>query len=174
MLTIAALVLAAASAASVPPLVSSASWWEKITVTVAGDGKPQSCKYESSLRATSSSSCEVVSDGPTQAGGRGGPSDEYTRITFERRFIPGEEQPEDARLEPGDTLLGRHVLALAIDAAGAVQGCKVVAVSGDMTPDYGCAEVQAERFDASASREAAALRQGFMTVLIYGHSEHVV
>jgi hypothetical protein len=66
-------------------------------------------------------------------------------------------------------LLGKQVMALAIDAAGAVKGCKVVATGGEMTPEYGCTEAQTERFDTVAS----APRQGFMTVLVYGHEEHV-
>ena len=40
--------------------------------------------------------------------------------------------------------------ALAIDPGGTVKGCRIVAESGAMTPDYGCAEASAERFQASA------------------------
>lgn len=174
-LTVAALLLAAASSAASPtssaPPLSTAAWFEKITVTVAGNGKPQSCKYETNLRAAGSSECEVVGKA---SGSAGGPAEtQFTRITFERRFSPGETPPGEASLALGDKLLGRHVLALAIDAAGTVQGCKVVAVSGEMTPNYGCDEAQAEKFEAKAGAEAPH-RQGFLTVLVYGHEEHLV
>ena len=43
MLKIAALVLAAASATQTPALKSGTPWWEKVTVTLTGDGKAQSC-----------------------------------------------------------------------------------------------------------------------------------
>ena len=169
MLTVAALVLATAIPAASPTLLSTAAWWEKITVTVAGDGKPQSCKYETNLRAARQSNCEVVGGA---SGSAGGPAEaQFTRITFERRFSPGETPPGEARLELGDKLLGRQVMALAIDAAGSVKGCTVVATSGDMTPNYGCDEARAEQFEASAA--APAPRQGFMTVLVYGHEEQI-
>ena len=47
-------------------------------------------------------------------------------------------------------------MALAIDSAGSVKGCKIVATGGDMTPDYGCKEATAERFEASAAKAASA------------------
>ena len=171
MLKLAALALAAASASAPPALVSTSSWWEKITVTVAGDGKPQSCSYESSGAKGLTSGCEVEGGGEmsaTPAGAR----DEYTRITFERRFIPGDAQPESAELHPGDTLLGGQVMALAIGAGGEVKGCKVVATAGEMKPDYGCAEAAAERFEAKAGA-ADSTQLGFMTVMVYGHEEHL-
>ncbi len=177
MLTTVALVLAAAAAtiatggsagATASPLLSNAAWFEKITVTVAGNGKPQSCRYETNLRAAGSN-CEVAG---SASGAAGGPAEaQFTRITFERRFVPGGNLPDEGRLELGDQLLGRQVMALAIDAAGAVQGCTVVATSGDMTPTYGCDEAQTEKFEASAA--AAAQRRGFLTVLVYGHAEEI-
>jgi hypothetical protein len=39
--------------------------------------------------------------------------------------------------------------------------------------DYGCAEAQAERFQAAARRGEPVQRQGYMTVLIYAHPEHI-
>jgi hypothetical protein len=99
---------------------------------------------------------------------------ELATITFERRFHPGAAQPEDASLQTGDTLLGRQVMALAIDPVGKVSGCKVVAASGDVTPEYGCAQASTEKFEAKAGQAESPPRQGYMTVLIYGHSEHVV
>lgn len=170
MLTVAALVLAAAAAAPSTAL-SIAAWWEKITVTVAGDGKPQSCKYESSLRTTGRNNCEVVG---SASGAAGGPAEaQFTRITFERRFSPGETPPAEARLELGEKLLGQQIMALAIDAAGAVKGCEVVAVSGELTPDYGCDEARAERFEVAAGQSAGGPRQGFLTILVYGHEEEL-
>ena len=77
-------------------------------------------------------------------------------------------------LQPGDTLLGGQVMALAIDGAGAVKGCKIVATSGSVTPQYGCTEASAERFEANAHAANAGAHQGYMTILVYGHSEHVV
>lgn len=172
MLTIAALLMAATSAATAEPsqaLISTASWWERVTVTVTGDGKAQSCKYETSLRASDPANCDVV--GGSLGESASGSKEEFTRITFERRFSPG--QPVAGELPAGDTLLGRHVMALAIDGTGTVKGCKVVASSGDLTPDYGCKEAQAEKFEASAGKVATPARQGFMTVLVYGHAEHL-
>jgi hypothetical protein len=59
-LKIAALVLAAASTSASPPaLVSSAPWWEKVTVTVNSDGEPRSCSYQTSLTPTKANSCAV-------------------------------------------------------------------------------------------------------------------
>jgi hypothetical protein len=170
---LALLALAAASATSSPALMSSAPWWEKVTITIAGDGNPQSCRYESSRRAQSAQSCEVDSGAATGAGGHSA-SDLLTRITFERRFSPG-AAPASGALEPGDKLIGQQVVALAIVSRGAVSGCKVVATSGEMTPEYGCDDASAERFEASAKRSAAAEpKRGYMTVLVYGHEEHVV
>jgi len=45
-----------------------------------------------------------------------------------------------------------------------------------VTPQYGCDDASAERFSASAATGHArtAEREGYMTILVYGHSEHVV
>ena len=71
--------------------------------------------------------------------------------------------------------LGQQVLPLAIDQHGAVKACKVVATQGDMTPRYGCDEAKTEQFEATGGTKTAAAepRLGFMTVLVYGHEEHV-
>jgi hypothetical protein len=140
-------------------------------VTLSGDGEPQSCRFESSLGPDKAKDCEVAGSQASMAE-KGGAKDEYTRITFERRFTPG-VQPAPGDLAVGDRLLGRQVMALAIDPEGAVKGCRIVARSGAMTPDYGCEEASAERFKASAPAGGAA-RQGTMTILVYGHAEHVV
>lgn len=179
---IAALILAsaagaAAAAAAVPTsssdtLLSSSPWWEKVTVTIAGDGKTQGCRYESSLQPNAGKSCDVASS-PGDISKSSGSKEEYTRITFERRFTPG-ALPTKADLQTGDTLLGGQVMALAIDARGHVNNCKIVAASGDMRPEYGCDEATAERFNASVGGAHAPAREGYMTILVYGHSEHMV
>ena len=174
---IAALALATATAATASAtasdtLVSSSPWWEKVTVTIDGDGQPQGCRFESSLTPAKAQNCEV--DGNQAAlAGKSGSKQEYTRITFERRFSPG-EQPKTS-VAPGETFLGGQMMALAIDPSGSVKDCKVVASSGSMSPGYGCDDASAEKFQASAGRAAhEPERQGYMTILVYGHQEHMV
>lgn len=171
-ISIAATASSSVGTAASDALVSNSPWWEKVTVTVSNDGKPRSCTFQSSLRPTSQESCQVDSD-QTALGDSSGAKDQYTRITFERRFRPG-ATPEAAADRPGETFLGGQMLALAIDSAGGVKGCKVVATSGSMTPDYGCAQATAERFEASAGQEKMSARSGYMTILVYGHAEHMV
>ena len=175
--TLAALALASATAHPTPTLTSSVPWWERVIVTVSDDGNTQSCRYESSLKPQKSANCDVVggSAAATKAAASPGAKDQYTRITFERRFSPG-AKPDMAALQPGETLLGGQMLALAIDPKGSVKGCKVVQRSGSLPPQYGCDEAAAERFEANvaAVRPGAADREGYMTVIVYGHSEHVV
>jgi hypothetical protein len=175
---IAALALASASAHPTATLTSSAPWWERVTVTVADDGTTRSCRYETSLQPQAAQDCSVQGGDSAKAqsaGAKSGAKDQYTAITFERRFTPGDKPDSDA-VRPGETLLSGRVMALAIDAHGAVKGCHVVSTSGSVTPQYGCSDAAAERFEASAGtpRAAASDREGFMTVLVYGHSEHIV
>jgi hypothetical protein len=148
-----------------------------VTVTVSDDGQTQSCRYETSAKPENGEDCAVVGSKAALArtSSSSGSKDAVTRITFERRFSP-DAKPELTDLQPGDVLLGGHVLALAIDRAGAVKGCRVVASSGSLTPQYGCDEAAGERFEASAanSHAHAVPRQGYLTVLVYGHNEHVV
>jgi hypothetical protein len=169
--------MASAAVHPAPTLTSSVPWWERVTVTVSDDGKTQSCRYESSLKPKNGQNCDVVESGGTAArsAATSGAKDQYTRITFERRFNPG-AKPNMDPLQPGETLLGGQMLALAIDARGAVKGCKVVQRSGSLPPQYGCDEATTEKFEASASNVHAVspTREGYMTVLVYGHSEHVV
>lgn len=167
----AALALASATAHT-PALNPTSSWWERVTVTVSDDGQTQSCRYESSVHPQNDQNCSV---GGSQAelakastASSSGPKDEVTRITFERRFSPHASH-DLAALQPGETLLGGQVMALAIDGGGSVKNCRVVATSGSVTPQYGCDEATTEHFAANASA-----RQGYMSVLVYGHSEHVV
>ena len=174
---IAALALAvapahAATSSSSETLNSTAPWWEKVTVTITGDGQPQGCRFESSSGTASAKDCEVVGS-QAGTGASSGSKDQYTRITFERRFSPDATR-DLLEVGAGDTLLGRQVMALAIDGNGAVKDCKVVVRSGDMTPEYGCKEAVAEKFEASARSGDASLKAGFMTILVYGHAEHVV
>jgi hypothetical protein len=171
---IAALALASASAHSAATLTSTGPWWERVTVLVADNGEPQSCRYESSFRPASGQDCSVADSQASAAKGSGA-KDQFTRITFERRFSPG-AKPEVQPLQPGETLLGGRVMALAIDAKGAVKACQVVATSGSVAPQYGCDDLAAERFEASAGspHSGTASREGYMSVIVYGHSEHVV
>ena len=164
---------ATAAAQAEPMLSSTAPWWEKVTVTNAGDGKSNSCKYETSMVPDASKDCDVVGDAKSLGAGTATAKNELTRLTFERRFNPG-AMPVDAALETGDTLLGRQVMSLAIDAAGKVKGCRVVATSGDVTPAYGCEDARGEHFEASAVKTGTEPRVGYMTVLVYGHEEHLV
>ncbi len=179
MLKIAALVLAsataalgvAASASSPSTLRSNSPWWEKVTVTLDANGKPEACRYQTSSKAAvedcdvSSSQAAVVTKASESKG-------EVTRITFERRFDPG-AVPAKTSLAAGDTLLGGQVMALAIDPRGTVKDCHIVATSGEMQPQYSCNDATAERFQASVNG-AQKPEKGFMTILVYGHSEHMV
>ena len=171
---IAALALASASAHSPSTLNSAGPWWERVTVLVADDGQAQSCRYESSLAPNGGEDCTV--DGSEAATARSaGAKDQFTRLTFERRFTPG-AKPDLQQLQPGETLLGGRLMALAIDARGAVKNCEVVATSGSVTPQYGCSDLEAERFEASVggTHASATPREAYMSIVVYGHSEHVV
>jgi hypothetical protein len=131
----------------------------------------------SSLKPQNAQDCSVAGAQASMAktANSSAAKDQVTRITFERRFSPGEKL-NTAALQPGDTLLGSSVMALAIDGAGSVKGCRVVSTAGTLPPQYGCDEASAERFEASAKDAHAQVppRAGYMTVLVYGHSEHVV
>jgi len=95
-----------------------------------------------------------------------------TTITFERRFSPGAAPPVAPPIETGDKLLGKQIMALAIDGKGKVTGCKVVTSIGDTGLSYGCDDAANETFEAAAA-EGTPYRQGFMTIIVYGHSEQV-
>ena len=165
--------LAAAATTQTSALDSNAPWWERVTVTIAGNGQPQSCRFESSLGPQTAKDCQVQASQAAMEKTATGSKDEYTRITFERRFSPN-WQPDATEAPKGDLLLGRQVMSLAIGAKGTVQGCQIVAASGDMRPEYGCKEASAERFSAGMRGTPPEPRQGYMTILVYGHSEHVV
>lgn len=166
---IAALLFLAAPVTAAAPALSTGAWWEKVTVIMTEDGKSQKCSYETSRSLDKPKECSLMGAegfGGQSVGGKG----EYTKITFERRFHPGSVPLADA-IQTGDTVLGRQVLALAIDGGGKVSGCKIVATSGDLKPEYGCEEASAEQFEAT--KDNGSTREGLMTILIYGHSEHV-
>lgn len=170
----AASIAAAATTTSSSTLDSTAPWWERVTVTISGDGEAHSCRFESSLKPNNAESCDVTSassSAPSKLG-NGGSKAEFTRVTFERRFTPGAQS--EPQLPVGDTLLGQQVMSLAIGAKGTVEGCEIVATSGDMRPDYGCAEAKAEKFQAGATTGGTETKQAYMTIIVYGHSEHVV
>jgi len=169
----AAVATAAAATSSSDTLVSNSAWWDKVTVTISGDGKPQSCRYETSLKPTASEYCDVASSQAAMVSKASDSKGEVTKITFERRFDPG-SAPARSDMQTGDTLLGGQMMALAIDPRGAVKGCRVVAQSGAMQPAYGCDDAQAERFQASVGGAQKEVRDGYMTILVYGHSEHMV
>lgn len=163
---------AAASASTTSTLVSNAPWWERITVTLSGDGNPEACRYETSLK-TAADDCDVASNEAAMVNKASENKAEVTRITFERRFTPG-AAPAKPNLQTGDTLLGGEMMALAIDSKGAVKDCKMVAQSGEMRPEYSCDDATGERFQASYGVKDAPAREGYMTILVYGHREHMV
>lgn len=157
-------------------LASNTPWWERVTVTVDDDGQTQSCLYESSRSPNAAKDCSVVgatAQPASMSSESPGPKDEVTRITFERRFSPG-AKPDLSALQTGDTLLSGQVMALAIDADGAVKGCRVVETSGAVASQYGCSDASAEKFDASAAGPRSGPREAYLAVRVYGHSEHVV
>ena len=166
--------IAAAAVASTQsaPLESSTPWWEKVTVTVDGQGNQQSCLYEFSLSAKGKEACDDKTAASLKARATEGQSGLYSKMTFERRFSP-DGKLDKPRLQAGDTLLGQQVMFLTFDADGSIGSCRVLATSGDMRFSYGCEEAQAEQFRSPASARSEAPRQAFMTILAYGHKEQI-
>lgn len=167
--------VAAALAASTPSLMLEASvpWWERITVTVDDKGTQQSCKYQSSLSANGAETCdEAMAESVAPPAGTGATTGLYSTLTFERRFSPGEKL-DSGRLQTGDKLLGQQVMFLTFDSAGSIESCRIVGVSGEMRPSYGCAEAKAEQFRVPARAPAGEPHQAFMTILVYGHQEQI-
>ena len=167
-----ALVALPAAAIAAAPLPAN-TWWEKVTVRMTGSGEAQGCQYQSSRAQRGGADCKVVgaSEMAKQASANDGGA--YA-ITFERRFNLGESPPGEAVMQTGDKLLGSQVMALAIDAAGKVNGCEVVGSTGETGLAYGCKDAANEQFAASGGPDTDRDRHGFMTILVYGHSEHVV
>lgn len=148
---------------------ASAPWWEKLVLTVGEKGETRACQYETSLEPGKRQPCDV--EGADKAAT--GLPEQVTRITFERRFSPAASLA-DGEVKAGEEMLGKSVLALAIDAEGRVMGCKVVAAGG-MKPDYGCKEAAAEKFEASANNQGKeATRVATLTILVYAHEENHV
>ena len=170
MLSLVALAVAA-TASQTPALSASVPWWDKITMVMDSNGAEKACTYETSLTPARSSGCETEESDMAGKMAKT-PNGVVTKLSFERRFNPG-ARPEPGRLQPGDTLLGRQLIHLTIDGAGAVKSCRVVDVSGEV-PDYGCKEAQTETFELKANASAAELHQAFMTILVYGHAEQLV
>lgn len=166
------LIPAAMAATTTSPALSTAAWWERVTVTFASDGKTQTCRYEKSTAPDATTQCKMAGT-EALAQNVSASKGETATVIFERSFHPGAAEPADPALQTGDTLLGRQVMALAIDPVGKVSGCKVVATGGDVTPEYGCEQASAEKFEAKAGPAQSPPRQGYMTIRIYGHSEHV-
>lgn len=177
-LTLAAVPVIANAATPLP----NAAWWEKVTIKMTGDGEAQGCQYTTSRAVkTDGADCKVekeassvaaqAASSPSEAAAKDGTT---TTITFERRFTPGTTLPSEASLQAGEKLLGKEVMALAIDHAGKVSGCRVVDTTGDTGVAYGCDEAAAEKFETAAAASAGEHRLGFMTILVYGHNEHVV
>ena len=165
-----ALVVAALAASTASPaLDTSVPWWEKVTVTFDEKGDRKSCRYEASQSSAGVTECDKEMAESLPAG-QGEPG-RFSKFTFERRFSPG-GQLDSGRLQPGDELLGRKVLFLTFDTAGSLQSCKVMAATGDMSFHYDCQEARKEKFRVQAS-VGVSPRQAFMTVLAYGHSEHI-
>lgn len=158
----------ASSAPASEALESGVPWWEKITVTVDDKGKQQSCRYETS--AAGVAACDREMAASIETGGKG-TQGFFKKVTFERRFSPG-GLLDAGKLQPGDRLLGRQVMFLTIGPNGAIESCKLVATSGEVPPEYGCAEAKKEQFRVEASADGSS-RQAFMTVLAYGHTEHI-
>lgn len=154
--------------ASTSQLSATAPWWERLVLTLGENGETRACQYETSLEPGQSQPCEV--EGAVAASAA--LPEQVTRITFERRFSPAASLA-DGEVNPGDKMLGKSVLALAIGGDGKVRGCKIVATGG-VSPDYGCAEAEAEKFEASASTSSAATRVSTLTILVYAHEENQV
>ena len=152
--------LASAATQNVSTLDSTAPWWERVTVTVSGDGHPQACRLN---RACDQAPARHATWSPARAPR---PS---CRMAARRTNIPASPSsagsapagiPKRPKLPAGDMLLARQVMTLAIGAKGRVQGCEIVSASGDMQPQYGCKEASAERFAASASTAGTAAAPG--------------
>jgi len=178
-LTLAALPVVASANTPLP----NAAWWEKVTIKMTGDGEAQACQYTTNraqkgdgadckVEGASSVAAQAASSPSASSAAKDGTT---TTITFERRFTPGTAAPGEDQLGAGEKLLGKEVMALAIDHAGKVSGCRVVDTTGDTGVAYGCDQAKGETFEsAAAAANSGEHRLGFMTILVYGHNEHVV
>ena len=95
--------IAAAATTTSSTLDSTSPWWERVTVTINGDGEAHSCRFESSLKPNEHESCDVTSpssSAPAKLGNSGSKA-EFTRVTFERRFTPHAQS--EPQVPVGDT-----------------------------------------------------------------------
>lgn len=164
--------LAASTSSPGPQLESAMPWFERISVTVDGHGKQQSCLYQFSLNGSGPVACDEAMASSIPAVSSKGSAGLYSKLTFERRFSPG-TRLDSGRLQAGDKLLGQQVMFLTIAADGSIDSCKIVGSSGDLTPTYGCDEAKAEQFRAAASAAQTPPRQAFMTIRVFGHQEQI-
>lgn len=148
-------------------------WWERISVTVDDSGTQQSCKVQSSLSLNGPQACDEETAAAVRSSTPKSTAGLYSKLTFERRFSP-DGKLDSGRLHPGDELLGRQVMFLTIDSAGAITSCRIIAKSGPMSPTYGCEDAKSEQFRVPASVSVGTERQAFMTILAYGHQEQIV
>ena len=169
---LALLAAALAASASSPALDATRPWFERITVTLDGDGKQQSCKYQHSLSPKAPEPCEKDMAETIPSLSSGGERGLYSKLTFERRFSPGPKL-DSGHLQTGDKLLGQQVMFLTIASDGSMQSCRVVGRSGEMLPAYGCKEARSEQFKVRAGATMQAPRQAFMTIMVYGHQEQI-
>ncbi len=171
MLSLLAAILAATT--SSPRLEATVPWFERITVTVDGNGQQQSCNYQFSLSSSGPEACDnaMASTVPSLKAGRSG-AGLFSKLTFERRFSPG-GKIDSGKLQTGDQLLGQQVMFLTIGADGSIDHCRVVGKSGDLIPAYGCEEAKTEQFRAWATGAPEGARQAFMTIMVYGHQEQI-
>ena len=160
------------ASAKAEALSSTVPWWERLVLTMGEEGETRTCTYQTSLIPGETKDCEVSGAAAADDAGAEALPEQLTHVTFERRFSP-DASMADTEVAAGDTLLGKSVLALAIDAQGKVRGCKVVATGG-MKPDYGCKEAAAEKFEASATTVPVATRVATLTILVYAHEENNV
>ena len=162
-LSLVPLTISAAATAATP--LPHAQWWEKVTVTVPAAGAEPKCTFTSSREGAKS--CDIDAS-PAALAEAAPDKGQTTTITFERRFEPGAGEATKADIGPGEMLLGGQVMKIAIAADGKVTGCQVVEkADGGMEPDYGCKEATAEKFTAGRAGE------GYLSILIYAHSEQV-
>jgi len=161
-LSLVPLTISAAAIAATP--LPHSNWWEKVTVTVPAAGAEPKCTFTSSREGAKACAVDASPAALAEAAPDKG---QTTTITFERRFQPGADEASKADIGPGEMLLGGQVMKIAIAADGKVASCQVAEKADGMEPDYGCKDAAAERFAAGEAGE------GFLSILIYAHSEQV-
>jgi TonB family protein len=123
----------------------SEPWTMRTILTFAKAGQPPACKMEvAGALATTSSSKPLTCDptinrlvGPVEL------PDHPPMLIFERRFTRG--GAEAPKLASGDTLIGRTVLTIEVDASGRVTACKLAEQVGE-APEAPCKQALAERY----------------------------